>query len=44
MVDARRERHAKAMAAVGWEVILRQPAPVQPQAKPRTRRGKTKPA
>ena len=43
MVDARRERHAKAMAAVGWEVTLRQPAPVQPQAKPRKKRAKTRP-
>ncbi len=33
MVDARRERHAKAMAAVGWEVTLRQPT--APASKPR---------
>ncbi|MBP1724990.1 MAG: putative anaerobic dimethyl sulfoxide reductase, subunit beta [Deltaproteobacteria bacterium] len=42
MVDSRRERHAKAMAAIGPEVTLRQPAPVQPQAKPRKKRAVTK--
>lgn len=33
VTDARRDRHAKAMAAVGWEVTLRQPT--GPASKPR---------
>jgi len=33
MIDARRERHAKAMAAMATEVTLRQPV-AGPKAKP----------
>jgi Fe-S-cluster-containing dehydrogenase component len=34
MPDARRDRHAKAMAAVGWEVTLAQPSPGPRPRKP----------